>query len=180
MSTQECQSKSISLDDDDVVTVVRFLQVVYYGGCTLYWRPDYVDIDEESMLRSALRHQVGATLPPDILAKTWRSIRDGSDPYLDARVQLYAFAEKYQVPQIQKDVLSLFDSLYNDGVPGILTLCDKLNEKCPMQEEWKKKIDDILCSRSMKQQIQFYKDDDRLWDWIHKRELAKQLFYYRL
>jgi hypothetical protein len=163
MSTQECQSKSISLDDDDVVTVVRFLQVVYYGGCTLYWRPDYVDIDEESMLRSALRHQVGATLPPDILAKTWRSIRDGSDPYLDARVQL-----------------SLFDSLYNDDVPGILTLCDKLNEKCPMQEEWKKKIDDILCSRSMKQQIQFYKDDDRLWDWIHKRELAKQLFYYRL
>jgi hypothetical protein len=125
----ECQSKSISLDDDDVVTIVRFLQFVYHGGCTLSWLPDYVSVHEDSMLRFALKHQVGAVLLPDILAKTWKTLLVSPGKRLDARLRLYAFAEKYQLTQIHESVLDQFIQLYKGDVPGLLTLCDKLNEE---------------------------------------------------
>jgi hypothetical protein len=163
-----------------VVTVVRVLQFIYYGGCTLSSLPNYVSIDEDSMLRFALKHQVGPVLPPDILAKTWKNLLVSTGKRLDARVRLYAFAEEYQMKQIQESVLNQFIQLYKGDAPSLLTLCDKLDDECPVQEEWKKKADGILCAPYVDQLIQIHKDDDRLYDWIHKRELAKRLFFNRL
>jgi hypothetical protein len=156
--------------------VARFIRYLYHGRDSLSAHK-LGDGCERYFLHAGSNHAGESPLPPDLLKES-QPLEDKYSELIPARVSLYAFGDKYQVPALQKLMLNeLFEWKSEDQCTlkrWFWDIVSQLKDACPGSNRWKVKADECLCTMTGKERA--FVDDNRFWDWVHERKLAETTF----
>jgi hypothetical protein len=118
--------------------VARFIQYLYYGICTFHAHK-FAELTEWSFVRKGLQRTDDRSLPVDLLKRSMVPIASKFSELIPAWVSMYVFADKYQVPKLQKMMLNeLFEWEPNDQWILKLWFWDivsQLKDECPVSDE---------------------------------------------